>query len=156
MHGLLLLALYLEPFLIIFSLLAFYNLLEDLLSSSVQAALALLFHVIILFTLYGTRQPGSTFFDRMVEDKAFAAFFLAPIFFLAIRCLLENLRLKTILFALLIGFSIALTHPIILAFCIMIAGLYAGFVTLTGKDYKKFVLVVLILFIMILPSSSLR
>ncbi len=156
LHGLLLLGLYLEPFFVVISLVAFYNLFEDLLPSGYLPITALLLHFTFLFMLYGSRQPGSTFFYRMSEDKAFAAFILVPIFFLAIRYLLENITFRSAFFTFLTGLSLAFTHPIILAYGIAIAGFYAFFLTLIDKNYKKLALVIILLIAIISPVASLR
>src|SRR5258706_1102239 len=157
LHGLLLLGLYLEPFLVVLSLLSFYNLFEDLLPSGYLPIAALLLHFTFLFMLHGSRQPGSTFFYRMSEDKAFAAFVLTPVFFLAIRYFLETITFRSTLFVLFSGLSLALTHPIILAYSITIAAFYACFLTFfIHRDYKKLGVVLVLLVVTILPSASLR
>jgi hypothetical protein len=156
LHGLLLLGFYLEPCCVVIALLALYNLYEDLLQSELRAITALLLQFTFLFLLQGARQPGSTFFLRLSEDKAFAAFILTPIFFLAARYFLESFTLRSGIFTLLIGFSLALTHPVILAYGIFIAGIYISIVTLIHRDYKKFGVIAAVLVFTILPSASLR
>jgi len=49
-----------------------------------------------------------------------------------------------------------LTHPIILAYSLFIAGLYASIVTIIERNYKKFGLSVLLLIIVVLPAVFLR
>jgi hypothetical protein len=156
-HGLLLLGVYIESFFVVISLLSFYSLFEDLFQSDYLPIVVFLFHFTFLFMLYGTRQSGSMFFYRMSEDKVFAAFVLAPVFFLAIRYFLEKITLRSVLFALFIGWGLALTHPIILAYSIAIAGFYVCYLTFfVQRDYKRFAIVVVLLVSTILPSASLR
>jgi hypothetical protein len=156
LHGLMLIGLYLEPFLIIIAILATYDLYEDLLQSEQQAILAVLLQFTFLFLLRGYQQPGLTFFNRLSEDKVFAAFILFPIFFLALRLFLEYFTLQSSIFVLLAGLSLAITHPVILAYSVFIVGLYAGIVTFIGKNYKKFLVVVILLTVIILPPALLR
>jgi hypothetical protein len=156
LHGLLVIGFYLEPFLVAIAIFASYNLYGDMLRSKQQVIAALLLQFTILFLLRGLQQPGLTFFNRMSEDKVFAAFILAPMFFLAARIVLDGLTVRSGLFFLLIGFSLAIMHPVILAYSVFIAGLYMGLVTITRKDYKRFGVVVALLLVVILPSASLR
>jgi len=156
LHGLLLLGLYLEPYLIAIAILATYNLYEDLLEKEHLAIAAVLLHFTFFILLQGIRQPGSSFFVRLSEDKVFAAYVLAPVLFLAMHHFLESFTLRTGIFTFLSGLSLALTHPIILAYGVFIAGLYLGTVTLMKRDYKKLGVGITLLIIMILPSMFLR
>ncbi len=156
LHGLLLIGFYLEPFLIVIAILAIYNFYESLLQSEQQAILALLLQFTFLFLLRGYQQPGSTFFNRLSEDKAFAAFILFPIFFLAARLFLECFTLRSAIFLLLAGLSLAITHQIILAYSIFIIGIYVGIVTIIRKDYKKTMIITTLLAVIILPPAMLR
>ncbi len=156
LHGLLLLGFYLEPFFIVIALLSLYNLYEDLLPSGHLPIAALLLHLTILFLLQSHRQSGIIFFRRLSEDKAFAAFVLAPVFFLAIRALLDSVTYRRVAFTLLSAFSLSLTHPVILAYSIFIAGVYTSIVSFIQRDYKKFGVVVAILIFTLIPQVSLR
>ena len=156
LHGVLLLGYYLKPVLVIISMLALYNLFKDLLRSDHHAIIALLLQAAFLFPLLGRRQPGNVFFLLAIEDKSFAAFTLAPVFFLAVTCCLESLTLRRGIFVLLCGWCLALTHPIILAYTIFIASMYVAIVTIPGKNYKIFSILLILLFLIISPSASLR
>jgi hypothetical protein len=72
------------------------------------------------------------------------------------RCFLDSFTLKSGISALLIGFGLALTHPVILAYGIFIIGVYISIVTFIHKDYKKFGVIVAVLMFTILPMASLR
>jgi uncharacterized protein DUF6077 len=156
LHGLLLLGLYLEPYLVPIAIIAIYSVYEDFLEEKFLTIAAMLLHFTFLVLLQATRQPGSTFFARLSEDKVFAAFILAPIFFLGIRHFLELFTLRNGIFAFLCGLSLALTHPVILAYSAFIAGLYISIVTIMERNYKKFVIGITLLVITLLPSVSLR
>jgi hypothetical protein len=106
--------------------------------------------------LQGDLQTGAAFLYRTSEDKAFAAFIIAPMFFLAVRFLLEKFTKQSILFFLLIGTSLEFLHPVILAYSILIAGLYVLFATIVQKDYKKLIIISILLVLIILPAGSLR
>ncbi|HEX6032952.1 MAG TPA: DUF6077 domain-containing protein, partial [Anaerolineales bacterium] len=154
--GILLLGFYLEPYLIVIAILAIYNLYEDFLESEPLTIAALLLHFTFFVLLQAGRQPGSTFFVRISEDKVFAAFILAPAFFLALRHFLELFTIRSGMMVFLCGFSLALTHPIILAYSIFIAGVYTGIVAITERNYKKLGITMALLIIPIVPSIFLR
>jgi hypothetical protein len=156
LHGLLLLGIYLEPFLLVSALLVSYILYEDLLQSEYLSIAALLLQFTFLFMLMNSHQPGAAFFMRQAEDKGFAAFILAPVFFIAIRRLLESCTPLSIAFTLLIGWALALTHPVILTFTVLIAGFYVSQVTFLQKDSKKFVVIGALLVLIMLPPAILR
>jgi hypothetical protein len=155
-HGLLLLGLYLEPFLVVIAILAAYNLFEDFLKEEHLVISAVFLHFTFFILLQESRQPGSVFFVRLSEDKAFAAFILAPVFFLAVRHFLESFTSRSGIFLFLIGSSLAFTHPIILAYGVLIASGFIGIVTLMERDYRKFGVGITLLMITLLPSIFLR
>jgi hypothetical protein len=156
LHGLLLFGFYLGPFLMVTVILASYNLYEDLLQSQRQAIVALLLQFTFLFLLARGLEPGGAFFYRLFEDKAFAAFVLAPVFFIALRHFLESFTPRSGIFFLLSGLSLALTHPVILAYGIFIAGVYTIIVKIAVRDYKKIVVTMVLMAFTILPLASLR
>jgi len=157
LHGLLLLGFYLEPCLMVIAIVCMYNLYEDMLPSEYQVITAILLQLTFLFILRSQLQPGSIFFNRLSEDKAFAAFILAPTFFLVIRYFVESFSLSSGILVLLSGFSLTLTHPVILAFSIFIAGVYAVIkITEKKKEYRKFIVVVNLLVFIMAPVILLR
>jgi hypothetical protein len=156
LHGVLLLGYYLGPIMVAIALLATYSLYTDLLQSDRLGATALLIQFVFFCLLLVPRQPGNIFFLRITEDKAFAAFALAPVFFLAVRCFLESHTPRRGIFVLLSGWSLALVHPIILAYSIFIAGVYAAVETITRKDYKTLGVTVSVLVLVLLPPATLR
>ncbi len=155
-HGVSLMGLYLEPFLVGIAVLATYNLYEDLFQSNDLAISAVLLQLMFLIVRNGASYTGIIFFNRLSQDKSFAAFILVPIFFLAIRYLLDSFSVRSSLFVLLIGLSLTLTHPVILAFGLFIAGVYIVIETLIHKDYKKLAVSLFLLAIIVLPAASMR
>jgi hypothetical protein len=156
LHGVLLLGLYLNPVFVAIAILATYNLYDELLQSEEQTIAALTIQITFLFLLIKLRQPGSMFFFRMTEDKVFAGFILGPAFFMAVRILLQSRTLYHSIFVLFIGWSLALTHPIILTYAVFIAGVYAIIITFTERDIKGLIVTITILLAIILPVASLR
>lgn len=155
-HGVLLMGLYLEPFLVVMAVLATYNLYEDVLQSNDLAISAVILQLMFLIVRNGVGYTGIVFFNRLSQDKAFAAFILVPIFFLAIRYLLDSFSVRSSLFVLLTGLSLTLTHPVTLAFSLFIAGVYIVIETLIHKDYKKLTVSLCLLAIIVLPAASTR
>ena len=151
-HGLLLIGYYLEPVLVVLAILAAYNLYDGFLHAKERAALALLLH----FTILLLSEPGDLFFHHLTQDKAFAAFILAPTFFLAARCFLGSFTLRCSIYFLLIGFSLTLTHPIMLAYSVFTIALYTIIVTRMAKDNKKLGVVLALLVVIIFPVGLLR
>ena len=156
LHGLLLLGLYLEPYLVVLAILAIFNVYEVFLGEERLTIAALLLHFTFFVLLQGARQPGNVFFIRLSEDKVFAAFILAPALFLGMRHFLEASTLRTGIFVFLSGLSLALTHPIILAFSLFVACLYVILVTIVEKNPKKFGFAITLLIIPVIPSMLFR
>ena len=153
-HAILLIGFYLAPFLVVFAFLANYVLYEDFFQSEYQAIAALM----LQFSFLMMRSTiGQAFFLRLTEDKGFAAFVIAPVFFLAIRHFLDSFSWPVGAFVFLIGLGLSITHTIIFAYCIFIAGVYAGiYLLFVAKDFKKLLIVISLLVILVFPSSLLR
>jgi hypothetical protein len=157
LHGLLLIGLYIEPFMAGFAILAAYLLYKEFLKSNTLAISAVFLQMTFLFFLRDYQQPGQSFFNRLSEDKAVAAFILAPIFFLAARYLTQKFSLRTIVLFVLSGWSLTLTHPIILAYSIFIGTGYALLTAIVQKKSLKNLLAIVFLAILIVtPGASLR
>lgn len=156
LQGLWLFGLYLEPFLVAIALLAAYNLYEDVLQSERQAITAVFLQFTFLFMIQGIFYDGALFFNRLSHDKAFAGFVLAPVFFLLIRVFLETGRRRDGFLTVIAGLSLMLTHPVILAFSIFVAGMQGVFVLVPQRGYRKLAVFLALLVAMILPSASLR
>jgi hypothetical protein len=157
LHGLLIIGLYIEPFMIGFAVLAAYLLYKEFLKSNTLAISAVFLQMTFLFFLRDYQQSGQSFFNRLSEDKAVAAFILAPIFFLAARFLIQKFSLQNIIFFVLSGWSLVLTHPIILAYAVFIGTGYALLTAIVQKKSLKILLAIVFLTILIVaPGASLR
>jgi hypothetical protein len=143
--------------LLLIGLLAFHNLCEDFFQNERLAIAATLLQFTFFVLLQELRQPGSTFFFRLSEDKAFAAFILAPVFFLAMRHFLSSFTWRNGAFVLFSGLSLTVTHPVILAYSLIIASLYVSVLCLiTERNLKKLGISMLLLIVIVLPAMSLR
>jgi len=156
LSGLLLIGFYLEPFLIVIAILVAYDLYEYVLRSELLAIASVVLQFTFLFLLRGYQQPGLTFFNRLSEDKVFGAFILFPVFFLAACFLLEKFNKQSMAFFLLTGMSLALTHPVILAYGDFIISVYTVIVMGLKKEYKQAGIMLLLLIVIILPVGLLR
>lgn len=156
LHGILLIGLYLEPFFVTIAILSAYSLYEDLLRSEYLAISALLLQFMFLVLRNGVIYSGVIFFNHLAHDKAFAGFILVPIFFLAIFYFVESFNARSGILVFCVGLSLALTHPVTLAFAIFIAGIYAGIVMVAKKEYKKLAFTFAILGLIITPVASMR
>ena len=156
LHGLLLIGYYIEPIFIGLSIFGFFNLFNHFLQSERKAIAALYLQFTAFIVFQGSYQFGSSYFKRLSEDKAFAAYILIPIFFIAVHHYLKSRTVRSGMYLLLIGWGLALTHPILLAYSIFISGIYAGFVSLFQKEYKRLAIVALIMVAILLPVASLR
>lgn len=156
LHGLLLLGFYLEPMLVVLGILAAYYLYAVLFPSRLQAMAATLIHIMVLVLLKRSPQPGSFFFWNLNQDKAFAAFILWPIFFVATRHFLTSPTRRSALYLLMCGLSITFTHPIFLAYTVFIAGLSGVISLLVRKEYRLLLVFSVLLAVIILPAASLR
>lgn len=155
--GILLIGLYLEPFMICLAILAAYLMYKAFLSSNSMTMSALFLHFTFLFLLRGYQQIGTTFFNRLSEDKAVAAFILTPIFLWATHHLIKKPTWRRCLFFTLCGCSLTFTHPVILAFSLFIALGYAGLTFLLQKKKPKRLTTLLLLSVIIVaPGGALR
>lgn len=154
-HGLFLISVYLRIVFIFFSMLSMYLLYLLLMKSNSRALRAVALHVLILALLIGKKQPGSFFFDRIVEDKGFAAYFVAPLFFLLLLRYLERRSGRRLLVFAIITITLSFTHPVTLAFSAMVAGLVALFDLILFRRLKSVLLVFFIILIAVLPHSFL-
>jgi len=156
LHGLLLLGFYLEPLLMAVAVLIIYFFYKQWLHSENQAVAALAFHFAFFFMLQDTQQIGPSVFWRLSEDKSFAAFILAPLFFIAIFNLMEEINLRHGVFSLFIGWGLALTHPIILAYCLFIIGVSSAIWLIPSKEYKKLWILMILIVTIVAPVAPLR
>jgi hypothetical protein len=156
-HGLLLIGFYLEPFMICLAVLAAYLLYKTFLESNVLSMSALLLQITFFFFLRDYQQVGTTFFNRLSEDKSVAAFILMPVFLWAAHHLIERLTWQRGVFLLLCGWSLTLTHPVILAYSAFIAAGYASLTLILQKqNYVRLAVIIFLIVIIVAPGAVLR
>lgn len=157
LHGLWLLGHYLEPWLVVGSVLSMYYLNKHFLQSDRKAVIALIFQIVFFALLRDTQQVGNIFFNRLSEDKAFAAFVQVPILLIVMDNLRQRFNLQNIILVLSVGWGLSLTHPIILSFSLFVVVIYLLITTLLiGRDYGKFLLLMIVIVVLVLPVAPLR
>lgn len=132
--GILILGGYYEPFLVIISVLCWYELALALKLSPKAASASVILQLLFLLLLSEYTHPGAPYFSQLSVDKATAAYILAPVFFSSLVKLLANSTWKKLLLSLFSGLSLTFMHPIILAYSVAIAGL----LVLLRKSYQGF------------------
>lgn len=121
--GILLLGNYLELFLVPIAVVSSYWFARCLSLSPKAAGFSVLLQVSLYTWMIGDEFPvGMWFYQNLAEDKVSAAFILAPVFFVFVLYFLKLPNRTNLLFVLLSGLSLTLTHPITLFFCCAIAG----------------------------------
>ena len=127
MPGILIAGGYYEPFLVILSVLCWYELARALKLSPRAASASVILQLSFLLLLSEYLHPGAPFFTQLSTDKATAAFILTPVFFQSLIRLLEGKTWKKLLLLLVTGLSLSLMHPIILAYSVFIGGMFILF-----------------------------
>lgn len=121
--GILILAGYYEPLLVLLTLICWYELATALKLSPRAAGGSVILQLVFLLLLSEYLHPGAPFFTQLSADKATAAFILAPLFFHSLIILLDvPARSNAILF-LLTGSSLTFMHPVVLAYSVFIGGM---------------------------------
>lgn len=157
LHGLLLNGLYLEPFLVVLSLAAVWVLFEKLLGSEYKASIALMIQFSFTLLFQRNYQFGAAFFNRLSEDKAFAAFILVPIFLYIALHWTQSFNLRSSVLLILAGWALGLTHPIILAYAVFIAGIYALLIVFIIRfNFRQFMVVMAVFAAIMFPPATLR
>ncbi|MBL6961098.1 MAG: hypothetical protein ISR59_08295 [Anaerolineales bacterium] len=156
--GLLLLSNYLELYLVAFAIITSYWFARTLGFSRKAAGFAVLIQVSLYTWMLGEAFPvGMWFYQNLAEDKVTAVFLLAPVFFVFLLNFIHIPSRRNLLLFLLSGFSIALTHPVILFFSCAIA-LGIGFLaTISKKLNGRGLVQIMLLFVMLmLPYAVIR
>ena len=155
MPGILILSGYYEPFLVMLSVFSWYELAISLRVSPQVASQSSILQLLFLVLLAEYLHPGAPFLYQLSADKASAAFIFAPVFFQSMARLQEDPTPQRWLLFILAGCSLSLTHPIILAYAVMIGGLF--FVLGAGNwEVRKTVTVLVVLCSLLLPQILLR
>lgn len=153
--GILILSGYYEPFLVILSVLCWYELARTLRFSPRAAGASAILQLAFLLLLSEYLHPGSPYFNQLSADKATAAFIIAPVFFQSLTRLLDQPTKRNGLISLLAGLSLTMMHPVILAYSVFIGGALVLF-RLKRKAFLQLLLPVGILLIILSPQVALR
>ena len=155
MPGILILSGYYEPFLIILSVLCWYEFAIALKLSPRAASASVILQLSFLLLLSEYIHPGAPYLNQLSADKATAAFILAPVFFQSLIRLLERATRSNMLLLLLTGFSLSFMHPIILAYSAFIGGIL---ILLNKKNpgFKNKLKILTILILILIPQVIIR
>ncbi len=153
--GILILSGYYEPFLVILSVLCWYELARTLQFSPRAAGASAILQLAFLLLLSDYLHPGSPYFNQLSADKATAAFIMAPVFFQSLMRLLDQPTKRNSLISLLTGLSLTFMHPVILAYSVFIGGALVLF-RLKRKALPQLLLPIGIFIIILSPQVALR
>lgn len=153
--GILLLSGYYEPFLVILSVLCWYELARSLKFSPRAAGASAILQLGFLLLLSEYLHPGAPFYTQLSADKATAAFILAPVFFQGIVQSMEQPSKGNFILSLLVGASLTLMHPVILAYSVFVGGVFVLFNWKKTRLSQKVVLTTILVAIL-MPQVALR
>lgn len=153
--GILLLSGYYEPFLVILSVLCWYELARSLKFSPQAASASAILQLGFLLSFSDYLHPGAPFYTQLSADKATAAFILAPVFFQSLVNSLEQPAKGNFVLSLLAGASLTLMHPVILAYAVFIGGVFILLNWKKTQPSQKAILMT-ILVVILLPQVALR
>ena len=153
--GILILAGYYEPFLVILSMLCWYGLARTLHLSHQAASVSVILQVLFLLLLSQYLHPGASFFNQLSVDKATATFILAPVFIQSVIRLLGKPTRNNIILCLSTGLSLTLMHPIALAYSVAIGGLIV-ILNVNRSNFGTRLIPVIILIAVLIPQVALR
>jgi hypothetical protein len=157
--GILLLGNYLEFFLVSIAILSMYYFARKLNLSKRAASLSVFAHIVLFCWLVGQDQnrTGMWFFQSMAEDKVSAVFILAPVLFSFLIDYIKKPVSRNFQLLFLAGFSVSLTHPVILFFCECIVLGLAAIAYLTQKfSWKNLTKIILVMVIWMSPFIAIR
>jgi len=156
--GALLFSNYLEPFLVLLAVIAFYWFSRALGLSSRAAGFATLIQASLFTWLTGEQWPvGFWYYFNLAEDKVSAVFLLSPVFFFFVLNFIQRPSLNNFILVLLGGIGLTLTHPVILFFACLIAaglGVLAWIVGKTG--WREIALLAFIVVLLVAPYVVIR
>jgi len=155
MPGILILGGYYEPFLVILSVLCWYELAIALNLSPRRASASVILQLLFLLLLSEYLHPGSPYFNQLNNDKATAAFILAPVFFQSLTMLLKKPTWNNKILSLLTGLSLTLMHPVILAYSAFIGGMLI-LLDKNNRSFKNKLMLMTILVIILIPQIAIR
>lgn len=153
--GILLLSGYYEPFLVILSVLGWYELARTLKFSPKAASASAILQLVFLLALSEYLHPGAPFFTQLSADKATATFIMAPVFFQSLVRSLEQPSKGNFALFLFAGASLTLMHPVILAYAVFISGVL---ILLNWKQMGTLqrIILITVLLAVLMPQVALR
>lgn len=157
-HGLLLLANYLELFLAVLAVLTLFWFMAALGISHWASGFAALIQVLMLVWMQGEEWPiGTWFFQSLSEDKVAAVFLLAPVFFFLVLEFIQHPSVRALALVAASGFGIMLAHPVILFLTCVIAVELALFAWISKRITWRTILPLgMVLVILMLPYAVIR
>ena len=153
--ALILLGGYYGPFLVILSVLCFYDLAKTLGLSNPSAIDSVAVQVTCLVLLSDYLHPGAPFIHQLNTDKATAAFIFIPVFIVSSIQVLKNPNKRLFASFLFSGISLVLMHPIISAFAVFILNVIA-ILGINRDNYKKHLVIMLLSILMLSPQIGVR
>lgn len=153
--GVLILSGYYEPFLVLLSVLCWYELARILQFSPRAAGASAILQLAFLLLLSEYLHPGFPYFNQLSTDKATAAFVMAPVFFQSLMRLLDQPTKRNSLISLLTGLSLTFMHPVILAYSVFI-GVTLVLFRLKRKAFPQLLLPIGVFIIILSPQVALR
>ena len=156
--GLLILGNYLELLLVPLAIATNYWFAQELDLNRRKAGFAVLFQITLISWMLGDDLPlGVWFFQNLSEDKVFAVFIIAPVFFTFGLDYIQNRKSSKVSLLVFSGLSLTLSHPIILFYSIWIFLSMALIAILVKEsDWKKFFLLLTLSFTLMLPYLAIR
>lgn len=147
---------YLAPFLGMFGLLATYALARAFAFSRAVSSFTVALQVAALVWLSETDQAGLVFFNRLIEDKVFAAFVLIPVFVITVTAFLKQQTRGRLALVALVGIALVLTHPTLMAVGVAAVGLYTVFTGIVTREWRGLTLLSLIFVLMLSAPLAIR
>lgn len=156
--GVLLFGNYLELFLVPLAVVTSYWFARVLGLSKKAAGFSALIQVSLYTWMLGDELPaGLWFYQNMAEDKVSAAFILAPVFFAMVLYFVQKPTRNNRLLVIFSGFSMTLTHPVILFFSCAIAASVALFAWIARKLGVRQAMEILIICVgLMIPYAIIR
>jgi len=156
MPGILILGGYYEPFLVILSVLSWYELALALKLSPRAASASVILQLTFLLLLSEYRHPGAPYFNQLSVDKATATFLLAPVFLQSLIRSLERPTRNNMFLFLLTGLSLTLMHPIAVAYAVFIGGILILLFYQGSQSFKNKLMLMTILVAILIPQIVIR
>jgi hypothetical protein len=149
---------YLELFLVPIAILVTYWLARYLGLARLPAGVAVLIQIVFYAMMIDDSWPvGFWFYNNLAEDKVFAVFILAPVFFFLAFEYLRSLNGRLFLLVFICGLGLMLTHPVILFLvCVLVLGILGISMMLAGVSWQAAFHLTFIVFLIVSPNIIIR